>query len=259
MEDATLQVAIERAREAYRASAAPHTLTAFDLAYEATETVARLSAAERSEGGRGRQAVEALESEPVAFEASEAWLRAAESLLDAAEAAKDAESASDDAAAAVEVSRAAEAEAEAAAWAIYRAAQGDGGWEALITDSSAHLAAAMSATDAVEEDAVKAVEAQIVAEAAAEEASKAAWALAEQSGATNGVDAYRAARYPGLWPASFDADLAASAAAGAAKRASENISDTAQAVEDAAWYVARVSADGLIDRCARTRVELLDA
>ena len=120
LEDATLQVAIERAREAYRASAAPHTLAAFDLAYEATETVARLSAAERSEGGRGRQAVEALESEPVAFEASEAWLRAAESLLDAAEAAKDAESASDDAAAAVEVSRA--AEAEAAAWAIYRAA-----------------------------------------------------------------------------------------------------------------------------------------
>ena len=97
LEDSTLQVAIERAREAFRAGAAPHTLAALDLAYEATEIVARSSADERSEGDQSGQAAEVPEPDPVPFDASEAWLRATQALRHAPNGVSDAESASDDA------------------------------------------------------------------------------------------------------------------------------------------------------------------
>ena len=57
-EDSTLQVAIERAREAYRSQASTGTLAAFDVAHEATATVARLKAAEDSSDEETDHAVE---------------------------------------------------------------------------------------------------------------------------------------------------------------------------------------------------------
>ena len=173
LEDSTLQVAIERAREAFRTGAAPHTLAALDLAHEATEIVARSSADERSEGDQSGRAAEVPEPDPVPFDASEAWLRATQALRDVPNGVSDAESASDDASAAAAAAQAATNQAEDAAWAIYSAAFFDGGWEALIGDIEAHLAAALSGAEA----------------------------------------------------------------------ASSNVAEAARAVEGAAWYVARISAD----------------
>ena len=175
LEDSTLQVAIERAREAFRAGAAPHTLAVLNLAHEATEIVARSSADERSEGDQSGRAAEVPEPDPGPFDASEAWLRATQALRHAPNGVEDAESASDDTskAAAAAAAQAATNQAEDAAWAIYRATFFDGGWEALIGDIEAHLAAALSGAEA----------------------------------------------------------------------ASSNVTEAARAVEGAAWYVARISAD----------------
>lgn len=71
LEDSTLQVAIERAREAYRANVAPHTLAALDLAHEATETAARSSDAERPGDDQSSRAVEATQPEPDAFDGAD--------------------------------------------------------------------------------------------------------------------------------------------------------------------------------------------
>ena len=142
LEDSTPQVAIERAREAYRANAAPHTLAALDYAHEATEIAARSSTDERSEGDQSGPAIEAPEPDPAPFDASEAWLRATEALQDALNGVEDAEVASDNTSKAAAAAQAAKNEAEDAAWAIYRAAFFDGEWEALIRDVEAHLAAA---------------------------------------------------------------------------------------------------------------------
>ena len=46
LEDSTLQVAIERAREAHRANGAPRTLAALDFALEATKAAAHSSTQE---------------------------------------------------------------------------------------------------------------------------------------------------------------------------------------------------------------------
>ena len=222
LEDSTLQVAIERAREAFRAGAAPHTLAALDLAYEATEIVARSSADERSEGDQSGQAAEVPEPDPVPFDASEAWLRATQALRHAPNGVSDAESASDDASAAAAAAQAATNQTEDAAWAIYRAAFFDGGWEALIGDIEAHLAAALSGAEAAEEFAMQALEAQASTAAAAqavraaEEASAAAGTAAEQSGATQGADAYWEMRSEAQLPARYYADLSADVAAATA-------------------------------------------
>ena len=249
LEDSTLQVAIERAREAFRAGAAPHTLAALDLAYEATETVARSSAEERSEGDQSAPAVEAPEPEAVPFDASEAWLRATEALQDALNGVLDTESANDDASAAAAAAQAAKNEAKDAARAIYRAAFFDGVWEALIGDIEAHLAAVLSGAEAAEEFAMQALEALAAAASAAEavrvaeEASAAARDVAEQSGATRGAAAYRELRSQAQLPSRFYADLSADLAAYTARSINGYVTEAARAVEDAAWYVARISAD----------------
>ena len=249
LEDSTLQVAIERAREAYRANAAPHTLAALDFAHEATETAARSSANGPSEDDQSAPTVEAPEPDPVPFDASEAWLRATETRQDTLNGVDDAEIASDDTSKAAAATQAAKNEAEDAAWAIYRAAFFDGEWEALISDVEAHLAAARSGAGAAEEFAMQALEAQSAAAAAAravraaEQASAAARAVAEQAGVTRGADAYRELRSEAQLPASYYADLAADVAAATAMSIPSNITEAGRAVEEAAWYVARISAD----------------
>ena len=249
LEDSTLQVAIERAREAYRANAAPHTLAALDYAHEATEMAARSSTDERSGGDQSGPAVEASEPDPVPFDASEAWLRATEALQDALNGVEDAEIASDDTSRAAAAAQAAKNEAEDAAWAIYRAAFFDGEWEALILDVEAHLAEVQSGAEAAEEFAMQALEAQAAAAAAAqavrvaEEASAIARAIAEQAGATRGADAYWELRSEAQLPARYYADLSADIAAATAMSIPSNVTEAAHAVEEAAWYVARISAD----------------
>ena len=248
-EDSTLQVAIERAREAYHASATPHTLAAFDLANEATETAERLSTAELSADDLSSQAVEAPELEPDAVDASEAWLRATEALQDALEGVEDADRALDDTSAAADGAWAANNEAEDAASAIYRAAQGDGDWEASIRDIEAHLEVSRSRAEAVRGFAMQALEAQAAATAAAEavwvaeEASAAARSVAQQSGATEGAEAYWDMRAEAQLPARFYADISADLAAATASPAIRWVRTAAYAVENAAWYVARISAD----------------
>ncbi len=249
LEDSTLQVAIERAREAYRANAAPHTLAAFDYAHEATEAAAHSSTDERSGGDQSGPAVEASEPDPVPFDASEAWLRATEALQDALNGVEDADIASHDTSRAAAAAQAAKNEAEDAAWAIYRAAFFDGEWEALIRDIEAHLAAARSGAQDAEEFAMQALEAQAAASGAAEavrvaeEASAAARAIAEQTGATQGADAYWELRSEAQLPARYYADLEADVAAATAMSVPGNVTAAARAVEEAAWYVARISAD----------------
>ena len=249
LEDSTSQVAIERAREAYRAHAASHTLAALDYAPEATEAAARSSTDGRSEGDQSGPAVEVPEPDAVPFDASEAWLRAAEALQDALNGVEDAQIASDDTSKAAAATQAAKNEAEDAAWAIYRAAFFDGEWEALIRDVEAHLAAARSGARAAEEFAMQALQAQSAAAAAAqavraaEEASAAARAIAEQADATRGADAYWEMRSQAQLPARYYADLSADVAAATAMSIPRNVTEAARAVEEAAWYVARISAD----------------
>ena len=181
--------------------------------------------------------------------ASEAWLRATEALQDALNGVEDAEIASDDTSRAAAAARAAKNEAEDAAWAIYRAAFFDGEWEALIRDVEAHLAAARLGAEAAEEFAMQALETQAAATAAAqavrvaEEASAAARAIAEQAGATRGANAYWELRSEAQLPARYYADLEADVAAATAMSIPRNVTDAARAVEEAAWYVARISAD----------------
>ena len=240
-------MALERAFEAYRSIAAADTVAAFDLAHEATENAMHLYAVAYSDSDEPAPPVEAPESESVAFDASEAWLRATEALQDTIKGAETAERAKDEAAAATAASRAAKTEAEDAAWAIYSAAQDDGDWEALIRDAHTNMAVALSGAEAVEgfttqalQAAAAATEAARAARAAAE-ASSAARAVAEQSGATEGADAYWDMG-PAPFSVVFDADISAGLADAIAAPAS-HVVRAAEAVEDAAWYVARISAD----------------
>ena len=189
--------------------------------------------------------------EPDAVEASEAWFRATEALQEALKGVEDADRALDNASAAAADARAANNEAEDAASAIHRAARGDGDWEASIRDFQTRLAVSRSSAEAVEDFAMQALEAQAAAAAAveavraAEEASAAARSLAEQSGVTNGADAYRDLRSNAQFrgPAWFQAEMSADLAAATASPASRWITKAADTVEDAAWHVARITAD----------------
>ena len=253
-EDATLQVALERALEAFRANAVADTLAAFDLAHQATEAVVRLNAAasldadESDQAERSDQVVDTAESDAVPFDASKAWLKATEALQDAVAAAEKAEDAREAAVSASRAAGAAVGDAEDAAAAIYQAAQVDGDWEAMITGVEARIAEARSAAQAAGDFALEAFEAQAAAQAAAEaaraaeQATAAARALAKQSGATEGEQAYWDAptKAPG---ARIDAERAARLAALSAGRPTTRFASAAQAVEEAAWYAARVSAD----------------
>ena len=247
VEDSTLQVALDRAFEAYRAGAAADTVTAFDFAYEATETAARLYAVAYSDSDEPAPPVEAPESEAAPLEASGAWFQATEALQDAIEAAKDAEDAQHATSAAAAAVSAARGDAEDAAWAIYRAAQADGDWEAIASDARAHLEAARSAAEAAAGFAIEAFDAQAATEAAAEaarvavRASEAARALAEQSGETEGAEAYRGTRSQGL-AARHDADYSASVAAAITGSTNGTVARAATAVAGAAWHAGRVFA-----------------
>ena len=249
LEDSTLQVAIERARDAYHANAAAHTMAALDFAHEATEARAHSSTDERSDSEQSAPTVDASEPDPAPLDASEAWLRATEALQEALNGVEDAQIARDDTSRAVAAARAAWNEVEDATRAIYRAAFFDGEWEALTRDVEVHLAAAQSGAEAAQEFAMQALESQAAAAAAAqavraaEEASAAARAVAEQAGATSGADAYWQLRSEAQLPASYYADLSADGAAATAMSVSGSATDPAGAVEEAAWYVARISAD----------------
>ena len=195
-DDATLQVAIERAFEAFSSIAGTDTLAAFDSAHQATEALELANSAERSGGDEPVETVEAPEPEPAVFDASQGWLIAIEAVEGALQAAADAKDASDAAAAATNASRRAVGDADDAASQIYFAARRDGDWEALIDDFEAQLAAARSGLQAAEDFTAEAYEAVAAAEAAAEaaraaeQAAAAARALANQSGATEGEQAY---------------------------------------------------------------------
>ena len=246
VEDATLQVALDRAVEAYRAGAAADTVAAFDFAHEATETATRVSAVANSDSDEPAQAVEAPESESAPLDASRGWFKATEALHDAVEAAKDAEDAADATMAAVAAARTAAGDAEDAARAISRAAQGDGDWEAMTTDIQAHLTAARSAAETTASFTVEAFDARIATEAAAEaartavRASEAARALAQQSGATEGAEAYWDMGARGL-SARQDAEYRASVAASIVGPTDGYVVQAAT-VEEAAWHAAQVFA-----------------
>ena len=222
VEDSTLQVALDRALEAYRDAAAADTLAAFDFAHEATETATQLTAAAYSDSDEPAQADEAPAPEVAPLDASEAWFKATEALQDALEAAQDAEDAKDATSAAASAAQAAQGDAKDAARAIYRAARADGDWESIVTDTRAHVAAARSAAETAAGFAIDAVDAQTATEAAAEAARiavrvrEAARALAEQRSTTEGAEAYSEAFWDmhseGLSPrhdAAFSARVAA--------------------------------------------------
>ena len=246
-EDATLQVARERAVEAFRAGAAADTLAAIDLAYEATETAAHLSAAALSDVDESDQPVEAPDSGASLFEASEGWLVATEALQDAVEAAEEAEDARKAASAAVKAARAAVGDAEGSAIAIYEAAHADGNWVAMITDVEVHMTTARSAAEDAGDFSEQAFEAQVAAQVAAEAARAAAQdsatarALAEQIGATKGKQAYWDMPIRARW-ARIDAEREASRAARIAGSPTRTAADAAQAIEEAAWHAARIVA-----------------
>ena len=86
-DDVTLQVAIERAFEAFRSNAGADTLAAFDSAQEATDTLELVSSVDRFGVDEPVEAGEVAAPEPVVFDASEAWLMAIEALEEALEAA----------------------------------------------------------------------------------------------------------------------------------------------------------------------------
>ena len=255
VEDSTLQVALDRAFEAYRVAATADTVAAFDFAHEATETAAQLTAAAYSDNDEPDQVVEAPEPAAAPLDSSQAWFRATEALHDAVKAAEDAEAAKDATSAAVALARAAAGGAKDAAWAIYLAAQGDGGWEAIAADTQAHVATARSAAEAASGFATDAVDAQTATEAAAEAAriavlaSEAARALAEQSGTTEGAEAYWDTRRDlgseGRSPR-HDAAFSASVAATSVGPVDVVVADAATAVADAAWRAGQVFAS--IDR-----------
>ena len=95
--DTTLQVALERAFEAFLASAGADTLAVLDLAQKATETAQQPRPAARSEDGESNPSADVAESEPATVDPSEAWFKATEALEDAIKAAEEA-AAVDDAA-----------------------------------------------------------------------------------------------------------------------------------------------------------------
>ena len=244
--DATLQVALERALEAFRASAGADTLAVFDLAHEATETAQQPRTAARLEFEESNQSVEAAESEPAPLDSSEPWFEAIEAFEDAVEAAEDAAAAGEAANAAAAASHGAAADARDAdwAWAILNAAAFDGDWEAMTADIESHLAAALAAVRAAENFEREALEAQAAAAAAAAaaltaaEASEAARAVAQQSGATEGAQAYwdAFARVP---VPKRDAEFSARGAAASAGAATRTVVYAARTAEDVAWYAAR--------------------
>ena len=260
-DDPTLQVAIERAFEAFNSNAGADTLAAFDSAHEATETLELVNSVERAGGDEPVEAVEAPEPEPAVFDASQGWLMAIEAVEEALEAAADAKDASDAAAAATNASRGAVSDADDAASQIYFAARRDGDWEILIGDFEAQLSAARSGVQAAEDftaeafEAVAAAEAAVEAAHAAEEAAAAARALANQSGATEGKQAYR--DMPIKAPqAPIDARLWANMAAVFASLTSRDVINAAQAAQEAAWYVARIFAEIDADGVAAFRQSL---
>ena len=247
-DDPTLQVAVARALEAFGSNAGPDILAAFDSAHEATEMVELVSSVERFGVDDPMEAGEASESEPAVFDASEGWLIAIEAVEEALEAAADAEDAKDAAVAAADGSRGAASDADDAASEIYFAARRDGDWEALIGDVEAQLAAARSSVQAAESFATEAFQAAAAAEAAfesaraAEQGAAAARARAEQSGATEGEQAY--GDMPTKAPkARIDAQLWARVAAASANPTTIDIIYAAQDAQEAAWHVARISAD----------------
>ena len=260
-DDPTLQVAIDRAFEAFSSSAGADTLAAFDAAHQATETVELVRGIERSGGDEPVKVVEAPEPEPAVFDSSQGWLMAIEAVREALEAAADAKDASDAAAAATNASRRAVGDADDAASQLYFAARRDGDWEILIGDFEAQLAAARSGMQAAEDFTAEAYEAVAAAEAAAEaaraaeEAAAAARALANQSGATEGEQAYR--DMPTKAPqARIDARLWANTAAVSASLTSRDVINATQAAQKAAWYVARISAEIDADGVAAFRQSL---
>ena len=250
-EDSTLQVALDRAFEAYRVAASADTVAAFDFAHEATETAARLTAAAYSDIDEPAQGAEAPEPEPAPLDPSEAWLKAAEALQDAVEAAQDAEDAKDATGTAASAAQAAAGDAKDAARAIYRSAQADGDWQAMTADTRAHVAAARSAAEAAAGFAIEAIDAQTATEAAAEaariavQAREAARALAEQHGTTEGADAYTEAfrdmRSKGQSP-QHDAAFSVRIAAAIVLPVDRYVANAATAVADAAWRAGQVFA-----------------
>ena len=170
-DDATLQVAIERAFEAFSSNAGADTLAAFDAAREATATLELVRGVERSGGDEPVEAVEIPEPEPAVFDASQGWLMAIEAVEEALEAAADAENAMDAAAVAADASRGAVSDAKDAASEIYGTARlVDGDWESLIGDFKAQSAAARSGVQAAERFTTEAFEAAAAAEAAVDAA-----------------------------------------------------------------------------------------
>ena len=252
--DTTLQVALERAFEAFLASAGADTLAVFDLAQKATETVQKPRPAARLEGEESNPSAEAAESEPAPVDSSEAWFKATEAFERAIEAAEEAAAADDAVKAAVAASQNPVADAKDAAWAIPRATEFDGVWEAMTADVDSHLKTALSAVQAAENFEREAYEAQAAAAAAAAdalaaaEASAAARAVAEQGGATEGAEAYwdASARVP---VPQRDAEYAARGAAASAGTVTRNVSDAAGAAAGAARSAARffagVDAEGV--------------
>ena len=243
LDDETLQVALERALDAFRASAGADTLAVFDLAREATETVQQPRTAADFDAEQSNQPVDAADAGSAPLDASEAWIKATEAFEDAIEAAEDAAAADDAVKAAVMASQGAVGDAKGAAWAIVESTL-DGEWEAMTADIEAHLAAALSAVGAAENYQQQAFEARTAASAAAAtalaaaEASAAARAVAEQSGATEGSQAYwdASARVP---VPQRNAEFSARGAASSAGTTTRSLASAARAAEGAAWNAAR--------------------
>ena len=67
--------------------------------------------------------------------------------------------------------------------------------------------------------------------------------MQNKRGATRGADAYWEMRSGAQLPARYYADLSADGAAVTAMSIPNYVTDAARAVEEAAWYVARIAAD----------------
>ncbi|MYA16788.1 MAG: hypothetical protein F4Z28_08465 [Gammaproteobacteria bacterium] len=242
--DATLQVALERAFEAFLASAGADTLAVLDLAQKATETAQQPRPARPSEDEESNPSAEVAESEPAPVDPSEAWFEATEALEDAIKAAEKAAVANDAAEASAAASHNAVADAKDAAWAIVRATELDGVWEAMIADIDSHLQTALSAVRTGEDSEREALAAQAAAAAAAAaavtaaEASEAARAIAEQSGSTEGAQAYWDAYAKASAP-QRDARYSAYATGASAGTATRNVAAAATAAASAARHAAQ--------------------
>ena len=237
--DVTLQVALERAFEAFLASAGADTLAVLDLAQKATEIAQQPRPAARSEDEESNPSAEVAESESASVDPSEAWLKATEAFEDAIKAAEEAAAADDAAQAAAAASHDAVWDAKEAATTISRATEFDGVWEAMIADIDSHLKTALSAVRTAEDSEREALEAQAAAAAAAAaaviaaEASEAARAVAEQSGSTEGDQAYWDA-YARVSAPQRDAGYSAYATGASAGTATRNVAAAAGAAASAA-------------------------